>query len=143
MNLQKEAVTPTKQLCAADLQKEKRILFVCTGNTCRSPMAAALAADGSGIAPTAAAALENAGVHSTPDNPYKHHISHTVTKADFERAACIVAMTGAHAMELLFRYPAYATKLTVMAEEIPDPYRGDLREYEACLAAIDHAMRSM
>ena len=33
--------------------------------------------------------------------------------------------------------------VTVMAEEIPDPYGGDLREYEACLAAIDNAMRRM
>ena len=159
MNLQREDTALAELFCVPDVRKE-RILFVCTGNTCRSPMAAALynaryagdifhafsaglAADGSGIAPNAAAALENAGIRSTPDNPYKTNISHTVTRADLDHAACIVAMTGAHAMELLFRYPAYATKLTVMAEEIPDPYGGDLREYEACLAAIDNAFRKM
>ncbi len=142
------------------MPEEKRILFVCTGNTCRSPMAAALynahyardgfhafsaglAADGSGIAPNAVYALENAGIRSTPDNPYRNHISRTVTKADLERAACVVAMTGAHAMELLFHYPTYAAKLTVMAKEIPDPYGGMLREYESCLAAIDAVLREM
>ena len=159
MNLQREDTALAELFCVPDVRKE-RILFVCTGNTCRSPMAAALynaryagdishafsaglAADGSGIAPNAAAALENAGIRSTPDNPYKTHISHSVTRADLDHAAHIVAMTGAHAMELLFRYPAYATKLTVMAEEIPDPYGGDLREYEACLTAIDNAFRKM
>ena len=146
MNLQREDTALAELFCVPDVRKE-RILFVCTGNTCRSPMAAALynaryagdishafsaglAADGSGIAPNAAAALENAGIRSTPDNPYKTHISHTVTRADLDHAACIVAMTG-------------APKLTVMAEEIPDPYGGDLREYAACLTAIDNAFRKM
>lgn len=160
MNMQIEETALAELFCVPDRVEEKRILFICTGNTCRSPMAAALynaryvenglhafsaglAADGSAIVPNAVTALENAGICSTPNNPYKNHISRTVTETDLNRAACIVAMTGAHAMELLFRYPAYATKLTVMAEEISDPYGGHLQEYEACLAAIDNAFRIM
>ena len=104
---------------------------------------AGLAADGSGIAPNAAAALENAGVRSTPDNPYLCHISHTVTRDDMMRASLVVAMTGEHAMQLLLAFPAYATKITVMADEIPDPYGGDITIYKHCLAAICTAMRKM
>lgn len=139
---------------------EKQILFICTGNTCRSPMAAAvynacyaagldraysagLAAQGSAISPYAAEALADAGIRSTPDNPYLCHISHTVTRDDMMRASLVVAMTGEHAMQLLLAFPAYATKITVMADEIPDPYGGDITIYKQCLAAICTAMKKM
>lgn len=143
-----------------DTPAGKRILFVCTGNTCRSPMAAAvynaryakdgshavsagLAADGYCISPNAVSVLEKAGIRSTPDNPYLCHVSRTVTKADMDSASLVVAMTGEHAMRLLFAFPTCATKITVMADEIPDPYGGDAAAYERCLAAIETALAKM
>ena len=68
------------------------ILFICTGNTCRSPMAhyylnslnlngvkafsAGLFADGSPISENSRLALSEAGIDA------KNHISHTVTLED-------------------------------------------------------------
>lgn len=143
-----------------DMAAGKRILFVCTGNTCRSPMAAAvynaryaqdgsrafsagLAADGCCISPNAVSALEKAGIRSTPDNPYLCHVSHTVTGADMALASLVVAMTGEHAMRLLFAFPMCATKITMMADEIPDPYGRNVAAYEHCLVAIENALAKM
>ena len=55
-------------------------------------------------------------------------------------ADMVVGMTNRHAMELMFRYPAYASKILVMPKDISDPYGGDLSVYEACLAEIEGAL---
>lgn len=139
---------------------EGRILFVCTGNTCRSPMAAALynalfagdgsrafsaglAADGSGISRNAAMALRNAGIPATPDNNYLSHVSHTVTEADLEKADLVVGITGRHATSLLLAAPAYASRITALPVDIADPYGGDEAVYEACLTQIRTALMQM
>jgi len=141
------------------LQKDT-VLFVCTGNTCRSPMCAALfndryagltrhavsaglMADGSPISDNAVRALEHAGVPSRrPDNDYKSHLSRNVTEDMIKNAAVVVGVTSSHAMQLMLRFPAYASKIAVMPEEISDPYGGSLSRYEACLADIDRALRA-
>ena len=46
-------------------------------------------------------------------------------------------------MRLLFAYPTYATKITMMADEIPDPYGGNVAAYEHCLVAIENALAKM
>lgn len=138
----------------------KRILFVCTGNTCRSPMAAALynarfsgdgsrafsaglATDGSGISRNAVLALERAGIIPAPDNDYPTHVSHTVTEADLEKADLVIGITGRHAMQLMFAAPEYASRITSMSVDIADPYGGDEQVYAECLQQIEEALREM
>ncbi len=141
-----------------ELLPKETVLFVCTGNTCRSPMCAALFndryagftrhavsaglfADGTGISRNAVRALENAGVRCTSENDYKSHISRTVTESMMADADVVVGVTSSHAMQLMMKFPTYASKIAVLPTEISDPFGGDLTRYEACLADIDRALR--
>lgn len=139
--------------------KADTILFVCTGNTCRSPMCAALfnalyssdklklkadscglAADGSPISQNAVTALIHRGIKPSAGNDYISHISKTVTPELVRSAAIVVGITGRHAMELMFRFPDCASKITSLSRDISDPYGGNLEVYERCLAEIEAAL---
>lgn len=138
-----------------------RICFICTGNTCRSPMAAAVAAfyaaqqqdafgdrrfeitsaglyanEGEPIAAHAVEALEAERIEPTQGWDYHLHRAHTVTAEEIERADWLVCMSGSHCMELLMRYPNAAQKITAMPTPIADPYGGDLSVYRICLSQI-------
>ena len=133
----------------------KRILFVCTGNTCRSPMAealarrqldklgrddimvesAGLAADGSPLSANASAVLREIGldIAGRPSRP---------VTADMCRAADILAvMSPAHAAALTLRFGADADKLRVL--EIPDPFGGDMALYRLTRDKLDEAVKTL
>lgn len=130
-----------------------RVLFVCTGNTCRSPMAAAaynhqnrgthrraysagLAAfEGAPISENAVLALEAAGIPSTPDNDYKGHTASPVTLDLLKEMDKIYAITPSHAMALFSAAPELAEKIEILGD-IADPYGGTLSDYSAALSAI-------
>ncbi len=135
-------------------------LFVCSGNTCRSPMAAALfnylfgkdgrravsaglVATGAGISSGAEKALKDRGVPNTEENDYIHHVSHNVTREDIENARLVVAVTGFHATQLIMRFPEHATKISVLPEDVPDPYGGTDEEYAECLKTIEEMLTSV
>lgn len=159
----KEMMQESKQRTQAT---PRRICFVCTGNTCRSPMAAAVAnalaserdgekpsliatsaglyaGEGEPITPVAVVALEHAGVRAVEGVDYHAHIAHTVTEADVDAADLLVAVSGSHAMELLFRFPAAAHKIVCMPQAISDPFGGDLARYEACLREITAGVKTL
>lgn len=141
------------------IQKDT-VLFVCTGNTCRSPMCAALynqtyagltsfgisaglCADGSPIAHNAVIALRDCGVRSTEYNNYEAHVSVTVSREMMESATLIVGVTSAHAMALIMRFPDLASKITSFTRDISDPFGGDTECYKSCIEAIDSALSDM
>lgn len=134
--------------------------FVCTGNTCRSPMAAAVlnrygeghgvravsrglaASVGAPISENAAKALANAGILPVGANDYTRHRAVQLTAEDFERFDAVFALTSAHAQAMLFAFPAYAGKIRVLGE-ISDPYGGDEKRYADCLAEITAALKNV
>ncbi|WP_079254238.1 serine hydroxymethyltransferase [Methylacidiphilum kamchatkense] len=133
----------------------KNILFVCTGNICRSPMAKGLfeslirgnkdiKVDSAGIGaisglPPSAHAIEVMAeigidishIRSKPVN------SELIRKADF-----IFCMSYSHLDSLLLLYPEagektfllleFANDLPIMAREIPDPIGGSIELYKLC-----------
>ena len=127
-----------------------KILFVCTGNTCRSPMAQVMAAKLWG----ADYEVISAGLMAMPSSPASNHAvsamknrqldlsSHRaqmVTDKLIEEAELILTMTESHkealvqvAKDKVYTLGEYAGQRI----SISDPYGGDLRIYNKCADEI-------
>ncbi len=141
-----------------DIDALPLVCFVCTGNTCRSPMAAALVnaggraravsaglapCVGAPIAPHAADALLLAGIPATENNPYTAHSAAPLTAELVARADKVVGMTGEHLLSMLMAFPAESGKLTAMPAPIRDPFMGSLADYQTCLADLQAGLTEM
>lgn len=133
-------------------EKARKLLFVCTGNTCRSPMAeavfnfdyadcgyiaesAGLMADGSPVSENALDALFEDGYRVKGVKS-----SRQLTRELMESADIIVGISSSHAMQMIMSYPDLASKIYSMPFDITDPYGGSLKVYKACLADIKKAL---
>lgn len=143
------------------------VLFVCTGNTCRSPLAEAVCkrrlADRLGCSPDELEehgfVVQSAGVFAYPGEAASEgavvaaaelgadlaaHRSRPVNPELLANATHVVAMTGGHLMALAGRFPNVGPPPVPLADgfDLPDPIGGDLDEYRACARAIaDHVDR--
>lgn len=125
-----------------------QILFVCMGNTCRSPMAevmfnthtpnreweavsAGLANwDGLMASPLAIDEMEARGMS------LDQHRSRQITASIVDSAALVLAMTSQHKQQLLQQYPESAEKIFTLGEyagmineEVQDPFGQDAESY--------------
>lgn len=124
------------------------IYFVCTGNTCRSPMAEAIlksknleninvrsagvfALEGGEMSENAKAVLKHENIHFT-------HKTRQVTVQDIEWADLILTMTTSHKQMLLSNFPEAGSKTYTLKEyvtpyssqDVSDPFGGDINTYK-------------
>lgn len=126
------------------------ILFVCTGNTCRSPMAAALAR-ARGVDAASAGLYAASGAAATPQavraaaemgGSLAGHRAQPVTEELMETASAVYAMTESQKEELLRRFPGSAGKIRTLTPPVPDPFGGDDALYLWCAQRILKALQN-
>jgi protein-tyrosine phosphatase len=143
------------------------ILIVCTGNTCRSPMAEgllkarlakSLGCDPNGLS-DAGFHVESAGIEAMPGGgvsaeavealkPFhvdiSCHSSQPVTERLVQNADLILTMTNAHRMALLARWPMAAGRTFLLGHDtdISDPIGMPLEYYSVCADQIDKHLES-
>lgn len=134
------------------------IYFVCTGNTCRSPMAAAIleSRDLPGIK------VKSAGIYAVSGGTISQnaqsvlqeqqidyeHTSQPINLEDLQWANLILTMTAVHKETLLQLYPQVADKTFTLKEyvtenenpDVRDPFGGDVSTYRDTFKELSKLM---
>lgn len=135
-----------------------KIIFVCSGNTCRSPMAecafeemlkeegvtgvevesrGVVANVGAPISENARKALENAEI------PLKEHVATQITIEDIKNADLVICMTERHKMRLGSLPKVFTLGQMTGCGDIVDPYGKDEATYRECLSEILAALQKL
>jgi protein-tyrosine phosphatase len=138
------------------------IVFVCTGNTCRSPMAEALCrhlisqrlgctaeeledrgvvVSSAGISATMGGrpAAEAVEVMSAMGVNLSHHVSQPLSEQLVHHADVIWTMTRSHRQAILSQWPYAADRVRVLSmddQDISDPIGGPIDVYQRCAEQI-------
>ena len=136
------------------------VLFVCTGNTCRSPMAEGLCRPlnkeyKTDVLPLSAGLYAFAGapvsqeavlaVQSLAD--ISNHKAREINEEYVEASDIIVAMTENHRQAIKQRFPNFAGRLVLLHElvgetdDVDDPYGLGQAAYTACSADIYRCLK--
>lgn len=144
-----------------------RVLFVCSGNTCRSPMAAALA-----LALEPSLTTSSAGLSAAPDQPASQgalesmrargldlgeHRSRRLDASQVDGADLILVMTRAHQRALARLFPSALSRTALLkayarsgaealggeeGENVEDPFGRSQSDYDACAEELEQALRA-
>ena len=135
-----------------------KIIFVCSGNTCRSPMAecafeemlreegindvtvesrGVVANVGADISENAKKALESM------DIPIKEQVSTQITIEDIQTADLVICMTERHKMRLGSLPKVFTLGQMTGCGDVVDPYGKDEATYRECLAGLLAALQKL
>ncbi len=127
------------------------IIFVCTGNTCRSPMAEGylkskkidnLSVSSRGFSFGESANSNSIAVMNEIGIDISDHISKAITTDDTNRADAIICMTVSH-KQLLTSLGANPDKIYVLGDGITDPFGCDINTYRNCRDSITKSIDNL
>ena len=133
----------------------KNILFVCTGNTCRSPIAEKVCnalcrennlpftATSAGVctisglpmSQNSAQVLKEEGIDPAPFE------STSIDEVDLSRIDCFVALNEDHKESLEYDFGVESEKIAVL--NVDDPYGGSIAIYRMCFDEIKAAVQEL
>lgn len=135
-----------------------KITFVCSGNTCRSPMAecafeyllkkegvtgvevesrGVVANVGAPMSENAKKALQDAGI------PIKEHVATAMTPTDILNTDLVICMTERHKIRLGRMPKVFTLNQLTGCGDIKDPYGGDEQAYKECLQELLKAFEKL
>lgn len=133
-------------------EKNMNILFVCTGNTCRSPMAEVMMIEllkekgikgvevssaGTSVSFSSGASYNSIMTMAKKNIDLTSHTSRMLTDGMLSAADAVYTMTRSQAAMVKRMFPGFSGKVRPLAErDITDPFGGDLDEYQTCADEI-------
>jgi protein-tyrosine-phosphatase len=140
------------------------VLFVCTGNVCRSPMAVGLFnAHAHRVGEEQFYVARSAGTWALVGQPasahavtqmatrgvdISQHRGRMINRSILADAAVVIVMNQNHREALASEFPECRDKLHLMSElndcqfDISDPYGGSLDDYAECLQTLDNLIET-
>jgi tRNA threonylcarbamoyl adenosine modification protein (Sua5/YciO/YrdC/YwlC family) len=148
--------------------KKKVILFVCTGNSCRSVMAEYLlksmlagrqdvevTSAGTGVFLQTTASSETVSVLKEDGIDASHHLSRAINSILLKKSDLIIVMTRGHRQQVLERVPEVEKRIYLLREfidtpsgyqielDVPDPIGQPHYAYKECFAVVKEAMHKI